>query len=109
MLCSFICPFAATADAKQLITDEELVLRMGNVSADKFPFILAYDQGLFEKNGIKLTPKFSPGSVRTINRSGIEVAPENIYDPEGDDPYTIAVSGTECITLKREACFTPSC
>lgn len=86
--------FAATANAQQMITDEKLVLRMGDVSANKFPFVLAYDEGLFEKNGIRVTPKFSPGSVRTINRSGIEVAPENIYDPDGDDPYTIAVSGT---------------
>ena len=77
-----------------MITDEELILRMGDVSANKFPFVVAYDQGLFEKHGIKVIPKFSPGSVRTINRSGIEVAPENIYDPDGDDPYTIAVSGT---------------
>ncbi len=82
------------AKAQELITDEVLILRMGDVSANKFPFVLAYDQGLFEKNGIKVIPKFSPGSVRTINRSGIEVAPENIYDPDGDDPYTIAVSGT---------------
>ena len=84
----------APVNAQQLITDEVLILRMGDVSANKFPFVLAYDQGLYEKNGIKVLPKFSPGSVKTINRSGIEVAPENIYDPDGDDPYTIAISGT---------------
>ncbi len=84
----------APVNAQQLITDEVLILRMGDVSANKFPFVLAYDQGLYEKNGIKVLPKFSPGSVKTINRSGIQVAPENIYDPDGDDPYTIAVSGT---------------
>lgn len=82
------------ASAQDLITDEELILRMGDVSANKFPFIFAYDQGLYLKNGIKVTPKFSPGSVETINRSGIEVAPENIYDPDADLPYTIAVSGS---------------
>jgi len=85
---------SGVASAQELITDEELILRMGDVSANKFPFILAYDQGLYKKNGINVTPKFSPGSVRTINRSGIEVAPENIYDPDGDDPYTIAISGS---------------
>ena len=85
---------SGAASAQELITDEELILRMGDVSANKFPFILAYDQGLYKKNGINVTPKFSPGSVRTINRSGIEVAPENIYDPDGDDPYTIAISGS---------------
>lgn len=81
------------ANAQDMLSDEELILRMGDVSANKFPFIFASDQGIYLKNGIRVTPKFSPGSVRTINRSGIEVAPENIYDPNGDDPYTIAVSG----------------
>ena len=96
----------APAKAQELITNEELILRMGDVSANKFPFVLAYDQGLYEKNGIKVTPKFSPGSVRTINRSGIEVAPENIYDPDGDDPYTIAVSGTgPTIVASAGDCF----
>jgi NitT/TauT family transport system substrate-binding protein len=93
-LASVILVFlVAPAGAQQLITDEELVLRMGDVSANKFPFILAYDEGLYEKNGIRVTPKFSPDSVKAINRSGIEVAPENIYDPDGNDPFTIAVSG----------------
>lgn len=80
--------------AQELITGEELILRMGDVSANKFPFILAHDEGLYLKNGIRVTPKFSPGSVETINRSGIEVSPENIYDPDGDQPYRIAVSGS---------------
>lgn len=95
----------APARAQQLITDEELVLRMGDVSANKFPFLLAYDEGLYVKNGIKVTPKFSPGSVRTINKSGIEVAPENIYDPDGDIPYTIAVggSGPRIVGMTRRA------
>lgn len=84
---------AKPLSAQEMLSDEELILRMGDVSANKFPFIFAFDQGIYLKNGIKVTPKFSPGSVRTINRSGIEVAPENIYDPDGDDPYTIAVSG----------------
>src|SRR5690606_23753890 len=46
------------------------------------------------KNGIKVTPKFSQGSVDTINKSGIEVAPENIYDEDADYPHTIAISGS---------------
>ena len=41
---------SGAASAPKLITDEELTLRMGDVSANKFPFILAYDQGFYEKN-----------------------------------------------------------
>ena len=66
----------------QYMHDGELILRMGDVSANKFPFILAKDQGMYKKNGLNVVPKFSPGSVATINKSGIEVAPENIYDPD---------------------------
>jgi len=73
---------------------EPLILRMGDVSANKFPFILAVDAGIYARNGINVIPKFSPGSVATIRRSGIEIADENIYDPDGTEPYTIAIRGS---------------
>ena len=81
---------AAPAQA-QYVHPETLVLRMGDVSANKFPFILAHDHGLWKKNGLTVIPKFSPGSVATINKSGIEVAPENIYDPD-DKTYANLIS-----------------
>jgi len=73
---------------------EPLILRMGDVSANKFPFILAVDAGIYTKNGINVIPKFSPGSVATIRRSGINIADENIYDEDSSEAYTIAISGS---------------
>jgi len=94
LMFGLFCLLATPVKAQQL-HEGELILRMGDVSANKFPFILAADQGLWKKNGLNVRPQFSPGSVETINKSGIEVAPENIYDPDDDSiPYTIAISGS---------------
>lgn len=79
----------------QYLHEGELTLRMGDVSANKFPFILAKDQGMYARNGLNVVPKFSPGSVATINKSGIEVAPENIYDPNDRSiEFTIYIGGS---------------
>ena len=79
----------------QYMHEGELILRMGDVSANKFPFILAKDQGMYEKNRLNVVPMFSPGSVATINKSGIQVAPENIYDPDDKSiEFTIYIGGS---------------
>lgn len=70
---------------------DALVLRLGDVSANKFPFVLAVDAGIYQRNGINVVPKFSQASVNTIRRSGIHIADENIFDES--EPYTIAVRG----------------
>ncbi len=87
--------FVAPLQAQFIHEEDELVLRMGDVSANKFPFILAKDQGMYAKNGLNVRPMFSPGSVATINKSGIEVAPENIYDPDDKSiEFTLYVGGS---------------
>lgn len=89
------CFLLATPASAQYIHEGELILRMGDVSANKFPFILAKDHGMYKKNGLNVVPKFSPGSVATINKSGIEIAPENIYDPDDKSiKFTLYVGGS---------------
>ena len=79
----------------QQMHPETLILRMGDVSANKFPFILAHDQGIWKRNGLNVIPKFSPGSVATINKSGIQVAPENIFGPDDESvPNAISIGGS---------------
>lgn len=79
----------------EYLHEGELTLRMGDVSANKFPFILAKDLGMYKKNGLNVVPKFSPGAVATINKSGIEVAPENIYDPKDKSiKFSLYVGGS---------------
>jgi ABC-type nitrate/sulfonate/bicarbonate transport system substrate-binding protein len=70
---------------------EPLKLRLGDVSMNKLPFILAYDAGIFEQNGLNLQPMFTRGSVNIIRRSGVEVPEEFIL--KGDEVTPIRIGG----------------
>ena len=48
---------------------QQLKLRLGDVSMNKLSFILAYDEGIYKRNGIDILPKFTQGSVNTIRRN----------------------------------------
>jgi ABC-type nitrate/sulfonate/bicarbonate transport system substrate-binding protein len=76
----------------------ELKLTLGDVSMNKLPFILAYDAGIYEKNGLNVKPLFTPGSVRIIRLSGVDV-PEDFILKEGTQTQ-IKVGGA-CPTIVR--------
>ena len=50
---------------------EQLKLMLGDVSMNKLPFVMAYDEGIFKDNGLDLVPKFSRSSVEIIRKSGM--------------------------------------
>lgn len=68
-----------------------LKLRLGDVSMNKLPFIIAYDEGIFAQNGIDLQPMFTRSSVNIIRRSGVDVPEEFILT--GDEFTPIRVGG----------------
>jgi ABC-type nitrate/sulfonate/bicarbonate transport system substrate-binding protein len=74
----------------------ELTLRLGDVSLNKLPFVLAYDAGIYEKNGLNVKPLFTRGSVETIRKSGVDVPEEFILKP--GTRTQIAISGA-CPTI----------
>jgi ABC-type nitrate/sulfonate/bicarbonate transport system substrate-binding protein len=76
----------------------ELKLTLGDVSLNKLPFILAYDAGIYEMNGLNVKPLFTSGSVRIIRLSGIDV-PEEFILKEGTQTQ-IKVGGA-CPTIVR--------
>jgi ABC-type nitrate/sulfonate/bicarbonate transport system substrate-binding protein len=76
----------------------ELKLTLGDVSMNKLPFVLALDAGIYEKNGLNVRPLFTPGSVRIIRLSGIDVSDEYILK-EGTQTQ-IKVGGA-CPTIVR--------
>lgn len=85
-----IATVAGTAFAQE--QTEPLKLRLGDVSMNKLPFILAYDKGIYKKHGIDIIPKFTQGSVDVIRKSGINVPEEFILQ---DDEYTeLCICGT---------------
>ncbi len=81
----------------------EIKLRLGDVSLNKLPFILAYDAGIYKKNGIDVVPMFTQSSVNTIRRSGIDV-PEQFILKSGDEtPICICGSSPAIVRLATEA------
>jgi ABC-type nitrate/sulfonate/bicarbonate transport system substrate-binding protein len=90
--------FVAMSIASAKEHGDELKLLLGDVSLNKLPFILAYDAGIYEKNGLNVTPLFSPGSVRIIRLSGVNV-PEEFIIKEGAETH-IKVGGA-CPTIVR--------
>jgi ABC-type nitrate/sulfonate/bicarbonate transport system substrate-binding protein len=77
---------------------DELKLTLGDVSLNKLPFILAYDAGIYEKNGLNVKPLFTPGSVRIIRLSGVDVPEEFILK---DGTQTQIKVGGACPTIVR--------
>lgn len=81
----------ATSLANSQEDSTELKLLLGDVSLNKLPFIMAYEEGIYKKNGLNVKPMFSRGSVEIIRRSGVNVPEEFIFN--GDDQPSIKIGG----------------
>jgi len=69
----------------------KLKLLLGDVSMNKLPFVLAFDEGIYERNGLDVTPMFTRGSAKIIRRSGVNVPDEFIVD--GNTQTLIKIDG----------------
>jgi NitT/TauT family transport system substrate-binding protein len=86
----------------------EIKLRLGDVSLNKLPFILAYDAGIYKKNGIDVLPMFTQSSVKIIRRSGIEVPEQFILNDEDEAPICICGSSPTVVrTTTRAGAWDP--
>lgn len=81
----------------------QIKLRLGDVSLNKLPFILAYDAGIYKKNGLDVVPMFTQGSVDTIRRSGIEVSEEFILNRSDETMICICGTSPSIVGLTTEA------
>ena len=69
----------------------KLNLLLGDVSMNKLPFVLAFEEGIYERNGLDVTPMFTRGSAEIIRRSGVNVPDEFIVD--GNTQTLIKIGG----------------
>jgi NitT/TauT family transport system substrate-binding protein len=81
----------------------QLKLRLGDVSMNKLPFILAYDKGIYKKHGIDIIPKFTQGSVDVIRKSGIIVPEEFILQEDEFTELCICGTAPSIVGLTTEA------
>ncbi|HLH98890.1 MAG TPA: ABC transporter substrate-binding protein [Xanthobacteraceae bacterium] len=61
-----------------------LTVELGDVSLTKLPFIMAADNGIYEKNGLKVSQYITPGAAQAVRGSGVIVPPENIKTMVGE-------------------------
>lgn len=64
---------------------------LGDVSINKVPFLVAADNGFYEKNGLEVHQFITPGAAEDARNSGVNVPAEYIRENAGAVP--IAVGG----------------
>lgn len=55
-----------------------LTVELGDVSLTKLPFIMAADNHIYERNGLKVSQYITPGAAAAVRGSGVIVPPENV-------------------------------
>ncbi len=87
LLCAAVAIFLAGCSQPESSAEAggngvEIELLLGDVSMNKLPFIMAFEEGVYAQNGLKVTPKFTPGAVDIIRGSGVEVPDDYIAAPD---------------------------
>jgi ABC-type nitrate/sulfonate/bicarbonate transport system substrate-binding protein len=57
-----------------------VTVELGDVSLTKLPFIMAADNGIFEKNGLKVDMFITPRAAKAVVSAGVIVPPQYIRD-----------------------------
>jgi NitT/TauT family transport system substrate-binding protein len=82
-----LVPFSAHA-ADGLVSVD---VALGDVSINKVPFLMAADNGIYERNGLDVHQFVTPNAAEVATRSGVVVPPETVR--EDIDSAPIAVGG----------------
>lgn len=93
---SLLVLFAAPPASAQ---PPELKLLLGDVSLNKLPFVMAYEEGIYKKNGLNVRPMFSRGSVDIIRRSGVNIPEEFIFSGNGQTEIKIGGASPTMVRL----------
>src|SRR4029077_5090871 len=82
--CALAWPGAGRAQEKPADKLIPVTVELGDVSLTKLPFIMAADNGIYEKNGLKVSQFITPGAAAAVRGSGVIVPPENIKSVVGE-------------------------
>lgn len=79
-------------------------VRMGDVSLNKLPFVIAYEEGIYKKNGLEVDQLFTRDAVEIVRRSGVYVPEEFILKGKGSDlPISIGGASPMMVGLTTKA------
>lgn len=81
-----------------------LEVRLGDVSLTKLIFLVAYDAGIYTKNGLAVQQFITPRAAEVVRRSGVVVPPQFIREGTGDDvPITIEGGSPRLVSMTTSA------
>src|SRR5882672_8337250 len=78
------------AQAQELIPVE---LSLGDVSLNKVAFLVAADNGIYEKNGLKVRQFVTANAASRIKRSGVDVPADFIGTEEEEAAAPLNIGG----------------
>ena len=76
-----------------------LRVRLGDVSINKVPFVVAFEEGIYEKNGLDVDQFISPGAAEVMRRSGVTVPRQHVRELNNGAPIGIG-GGTPTIVSR---------
>jgi len=82
--CAVAWAGAGRAQDRTAGTLTPVTVELGDVSLTKLPFIMAADNGIYERNGLKVSQFITPGAAQAVRGSGVIVPPENIKSVVGE-------------------------
>jgi NitT/TauT family transport system substrate-binding protein len=77
-----------------------LNLSLGDVSLNKVAFLVAADNGIYERNGLKVRQFITANAANRIRRSGVNVPAEFVGSDEEDEAAPISIGGGSPLIVK---------
>ncbi len=62
---------------------------LGDVSINKVPFLMAADNGIYERNGLDVRQFITPNAANTARNNGVNVPPENVSEDIATAPMAV--------------------
>jgi len=85
LLASLLC--CASAHGAEILISVDVGL--GDITINKVPFLIASDNGIYERNGLEIHQFISPGAAELARRSGVVVPPETVRENSDDAPILV--------------------
>ncbi len=95
----------AAALTPTLAQQQQIPLQVGlNVSIHRVPFIIAFEEGIYARNGLDVDQFISRGTAESVRRDGITVNPQYVR-PGESTPLTTAAGRGSIINRATNASF----
>jgi ABC-type nitrate/sulfonate/bicarbonate transport system substrate-binding protein len=91
--------FAVVPGARAQQLPLKVKVKLGDVSLNKLPFVIAYEEGIYTANGLEVEQQITDGAAAVARRNGVVVPEKYILKKGAPDP-PISIGGA-CPTIVR--------